>query len=134
MKHNQPLHELLYVSTLAPDQDVTAVASIARGARVRNNHAHITGVLVFDGMRFCQQLEGTQAQMQALEQKIRLDTRHINMQVLHHGPLDQRRFKCFTIGYSLLDDSEVLARLEAMEGQAAVNVFLALMPHVDLCP
>ena len=134
MKFNHPLYELLYVSTLAPDQNVTAVADIARHARVMNDAAHITGMLVFDGMRFCQQLEGTQKQVLALEQKIRLDTRHTHMEVLHHGPLTQRRFRCFTMGYSLLDDSEVLARMEKLDGQAAVDSFLALLPHIDLAP
>ena len=134
MKFNHPLYELLYVSTLAPDQYVTAVADIARHARVANDAAHITGMLVFDGMRFCQQLEGTQKQVLALEQKIRLDPRHIHMEVLHHGPLTQRRFRCFTMGYSMLDDSEVLARLETMDGQTAVDSFLSLLPHIDLAP
>jgi len=134
MKFTNPLYEVLYVSTLAPDQNVTAVANIARRARVVNAAAQITGMLVFDGMRFCQQLEGTQKQVLTLEQKIRLDGRHIHMEVLHHGPLAQRRFRCFTIGFSMLDDSEVLARLEAMDGQAAVDAFLAMMPHIDLAP
>jgi hypothetical protein len=134
MKFTNPLYEVLYVSTLAPDQNVTAVANIARSARVVNAAAQITGMLVFDGMRFCQQLEGTQKQVLTLEQKIRLDGRHIHMEVLHHGPLAQRRFRCFTIGFSMLDDSEVLARLEAMDGQAAVDAFLAMMPHIDLAP
>lgn len=134
MKLTSPLYEMLYVSTLAPDQNFTAVADIARRARVNNEAAQITGVLVFDGMRFCQQLEGTQKQVLALEQKIRRDPRHTDMEVLHHGPLAERRFLCFTLGYSLLDDSEVLARLENMDGQAAVNAFLALMPHFDLAP
>lgn len=134
MNTTTPLYELIYVSTLAPDQKVTAVAEIARHARVANDAAHITGILVFDGMRFCQQLEGTKKQVLALEQKIRHDPRHIRMEVLHHGPLTHRRFRCFTMGYSMLDDSEVLARLEAMDGQSAVESFLALLPHLDLAP
>jgi hypothetical protein len=134
MKFNHPLYEVLYVSTLAPDQDVTAVADIARHARVANGAANITGILVFDGMRFCEQLEGSQKQVLAMEQKIRADSRHIDMQVLHHGPLTERRFRCFTMGYSLLDDTDVLARLQDMDGQPAVDSFLALLPHLDLAP
>jgi hypothetical protein len=134
MKFNHPLYELLYVSTLAPDQRVSAVGDIARHSRVANDAAQITGMLVFDGMRFCQHLEGTQKQVLALEQKIRLDARHVDMQVLHHGALPERRFRCFTMGYSLLDDSEVLARLEALDGQPAIDAFLALLPHIDLAP
>jgi hypothetical protein len=134
MKFNHPLYELLYVSTLDPEEKITAVADIARHARVNNGAANITGILVFDGMRFCQQLEGTQKQVLAMEQKIRADSRHLDMQVLHHGPLSERRFRCFTMGYSLLEDTEVLARLQAMDGQAAVESFLALLPHIDLAP
>lgn len=134
MRLTDPIYEMLYVSTLAPEQNVSAVADIARQARVRNEAANVTGVLVFDGMRFCQQLEGTSKQVFALEQKIRSDPRHIHMEVLHHGPLTNRRFRCFTMGYSLLDDSEVFARMETMDGEAALNAFLALMPHIDVAP
>ena len=134
MKSNHPFYEVLYVSTLPPEQHVTVVADIARHARVMNEAAQITGMMVFDGMRFWQQLEGTQKKVLALEQKIRLDPRHTHMEVLHHGPLTHRRFRCFTMGYSMLDDSEVLARMENMDGQAAVDAFLALLPHVDLAP
>lgn len=134
MKFNHPLYELLYVSTLAPDQSVTVVADIARYSRASNGAANITGILVFDGMRFCQQLEGTQKQVLALEQKIRADFRHVDMQVLHHAPLAERRFRCFTMGYSMLEDTEVLARLQAVDGQAALDSFLSLLPHIDLAP
>ena len=134
MNLTNTLYELLYVSTLAPDQNVTAVAKIARQARVRNNALNITGLLVFDGMHFCEQLEGPQKDVLALGQKIRADARHVHMEVLYHGPLAQRRFRCFNMGYSMLDDSEVLARLEALDGQVAVDSFLALLPYIDLSP
>lgn len=134
MKSSHQLYEIIYISTLAPDVNITAVADIARHARVMNDSQHITGMLVFDGMRFCQQMEGTQKQVLAMEQRIRQDARHVQMEVLHHGPLDGRRFRCFTMGYSLLDDSEVLARMETLDGQTAVEAFLALLPHVDVAP
>ena len=55
---NTALYEVLYVSTLAPDQPLQVVAEIAAHARPANASMDITGLLIFDGQRFCQQLEG----------------------------------------------------------------------------
>lgn len=54
------LYEVVYVSTLAPDAPIRVVEAIARKARPANQERDITGRLIFDGMRFCQQLEGSQ--------------------------------------------------------------------------
>lgn len=56
--YNPALYEVLYVSTIAPDQPLSVVAEIAGRARVVNAELGITGLLIFDGQRFCQQLEG----------------------------------------------------------------------------
>ena len=60
MKISSALYEVLYVSTLAPDQPTAVVAEIAAKARQVNAELDVTGLLIFDGQRFCQQLEGPQ--------------------------------------------------------------------------
>jgi hypothetical protein len=126
------LHEVLYVSTLSPDSAVKVVSQIAAKARLANQAAGITGLLVFDGMRFCQQIEGPRQPVLALIERIRVDPRHINVEILHHAPLAERRFRRFSLGYAAVDDVDVLARIEEAGPEQAMAQFLALLPSIDL--
>jgi hypothetical protein len=131
-KISTSLYEILYVSTLAPEAPLSVVGDIAVKARLANAARDITGLLIFDGMRFCQQLEGGQKQVLALMERIRQDTRHINMQILHHGELAVRRFKRFSLGYCVVEDDDVLERMERMDGQPALDAFEGLLSRLDL--
>ncbi|MEO6016085.1 MAG: BLUF domain-containing protein, partial [Polaromonas sp.] len=86
-KTNARLYEALYVSTLAPGTPLNAVADIAVKARVANETRQLTGLLIFDGMRFCQQLEGSPKEVLKLLDRICQDPRHTQVEILHHGPL-----------------------------------------------
>jgi hypothetical protein len=67
-----------YHSEIASDASTSCVADITRVSR-RFNEAHgITGILIFDGQRFVQYMEGPQQQVVALAKKISLDNRHTN--------------------------------------------------------
>ena len=125
------LYEVLYVSTQAPDAPLSSVADIASKARIANAAKGITGLLIFDGLRYCQQIEGPQKTVLALIERIRVDPRHVNMEILHHGALADRRFRTFSLGYTTADDPDLLERLEKLDGQKAVEAFLALLLHVD---
>lgn len=126
------LHEVLYLSTLAPDAPLKVVASIASQARKANQAAGITGLLVFDGMQFCQHIEGPRKAVLALTERIRQDPRHVDVDILYHGPLAQRRFRHFGLGYTAVEDVDVLARLRDAGADAALAQFLALEPTLDL--
>jgi len=133
MDLNQPaeLYEILYVSSIAPDASATVVADIVGKARLHNRWLEITGLLVFDGMRFCEQMEGRQADVMAQLARIETDTRHSHLQVVHQGPLAARRFSRFSMGYTTLDD-DALAQLETLRGQDAIDAFLKLLSSLDL--
>lgn len=120
-------YEVLYVSTIAPEAPISIVANIAGKARPANHERDITGLLIFDGMRFCEQLEGHREGVLALLERIRHDPRHINVEILHHGPLAERRFKRFSLGYTSAENDDALGQLEQLNGQAAVDAFVALL-------
>ena len=126
------LYEVLYVSTLAPGQPLGVVAEIAAQARVANGQLDITGLLIFDGQRFCQQLEGPKKQVLKLIERIRNDPRHINVEVLHHGPLAGRRFQHFSLAFSTVEDVDALARMELLDGDAALAAFEAVRGELVL--
>lgn len=131
MNAKPALHEIAYVSTLAPDQAITVVAEIARQARLYNTAHEITGLMIFDGVRFSQQLEGQQKKVLKLAEKISLDLRHRNVQIFYDGPLAERRFKNFSLAFMQAEGSE-LSVLEGLDGRAAMTAFLALLPALDM--
>ena len=130
--HSSNLHEIIYVSTLATDAPVQVVAAIAMKSRTNNRQADITGLLVFDGLHFCQQLEGRAPEVDAAMARIRVDPRHSGMAVLHQGPLEKRRFRRFSLGYTSVEDIELLERLQQLTGQAAIEAFVDLLPNLDV--
>jgi len=128
----RPLHQLLYVSFLAPEAPLSVVADIARRARIVNKQIDITGVLVFDGQRFCQHLEGSMKAVVKLFEDICRDTRHVNVGLLHQGPLDKRRYLNFSMGFADLQDVDQLEVLERLSGEPAVAAFDVLYATLDI--
>ncbi|MDO9113955.1 MAG: BLUF domain-containing protein [Polaromonas sp.] len=126
------LHEVLSLSTLAPDAPLKVISDIAARARRANEAAGITGLLVFDGMQFCHHIEGPRKAVLALTERIRQDPRHVDVDILYHGPLAQRRFRHFGLGYTAADDVDVLTRLRDAGAEAALAQFLALGSTLDL--
>lgn len=132
MKPITKLYEVLYVSTIAPTAPISVVADIASKSRIRNQTQNITGLLIFDGLRFCQQIEGGQKEVLALIERISSDARHSNVTIFHHGMLAERRFKNFSLAFTDVDDIEALARLEKLDGQTGVTAFVELLATLEL--
>ena len=132
MHTSTDIQEIIYVSTLAADEPLRAVADIAGKSRSTNRRLDITGLLVFDGMNFCQQLEGGAQELAELMAHIQKDPRHTQVTVVHQGPLDKRRFWNFSLGYTSAEDIEALERLRQLQGQPAVDAFVALISGLDV--
>lgn len=125
-------YEILYVSTMVPDASLAIVGAIAAHSRIANAACSITGVLVFDGVRFCQQIEGRQKDVSALMERIYQDRRHFNIEMFHHGLLVERRFTHFSLAFANVEETSALERLEQLDGQAGVDAFMALIATLNL--
>ncbi|MES2192153.1 MAG: BLUF domain-containing protein [Pseudomonadota bacterium] len=125
-------YELIYVSVLADAAGINAVPDIARQSRGNNPVHGITGLLVFDGDRFCQQIEGRRRAVVELFERISNDARHDHVSLLHQGTIMQRRYRQFNIGYPLLEAGDTLANIEALRGEAAISAFQALATAVHM--
>ncbi len=132
MTEEQPLHEILYCSLLAQDQPATAVGAIVSQARTRNAEQNITGLLVFDGMRFCQHLEGPCDAVEALMHRIEHDPRHIDVRVVYEGPLATRRYGGFGMGLAESEGPHPMSGVHTLSGDAALAHFLALRSSFDI--
>ena len=126
------LYEVLYTSQLAPGTPVTDVARIASHARQANAQRGLTGLLVFDGQRFCQQLEGTQKSVLSVMARIWQDTRHVELNVVHQGTLAARRFSGFALAFSAMEQGDLLEQIEQLDGASALQAFEALRACVLL--
>lgn len=70
------MHQLTYISTAHPGttaQDVDAILSVSRRNNARDG---ITGLLIYDGKRFLQALEGYGPLVDAAFARIKADPRH----------------------------------------------------------
>jgi len=126
------LQEILYCSRLAPDQSTTVVGHIVTQARARNAQEGITGLLVFDGLRFCQHLEGPPDPVISLMRRLAADRRHSDVRILYEGTLAKRRYQRFEVGLAEVEDHEDLADLHDLHGSEALERFIALRSRFDI--
>lgn len=79
---NPSLKQFFYHSRLAPGLSYPAVNAIIATARSFNAAHGITGVLVFDGDRFCQFIEGPPEAIDTLVARLQADPRHVDFTTL----------------------------------------------------
>ena len=70
--------------------------------------------------------------MSSLVRLLQTDPRHEDMRVLYEGPLQQRRYQRFEIGFAEVEDRDDLADIDALQGAEALQRFLALRPRFDI--
>jgi len=127
------LHEILYCSMLAPEQSILVVGQIVSAARARNVQHGITGLLVFDGQRFCQHFEGPQRHVLSLMDRIQADPRHVELRVSYEGRLAQRRYEGFELGLAEVETvGDDMAGIHELDGVEALERFLALRSRLDI--
>ena len=126
------VHEILYCSVLSPDQSANIVGRIVSQARARNAQDHITGLLVFDGIRFCQHVEGSRENVVELMRRIAQDPRHRDVRVVYEGSRAQRRYQRFDLGFAQSEDADDMAGIHELGGQEALDRFLLLRAGFDI--
>lgn len=94
------LLEILYVSRCRHRFDDASLTDLLRVAR-RNNQAHdITGLLLYDGRgTFIQVLEGPQAAVDPLYERISADNRHDHVHLLSRQSIKKRSFPDWQMGF-----------------------------------
>ncbi|RVT90406.1 BLUF domain-containing protein [Sphingomonas crocodyli] len=84
--------QLTYISTAAPSLSIYDAEMILETSRRNNSHAGLTGLLVFDGTRFLQALEGDQIPVEDTYLRICADTRHRAVVELSRRSVNARQF------------------------------------------
>ncbi len=88
-----PLATLCYQSRSSEGSDADDLEALLADARERNRHLGVTGMLVHEGDRFFQWLEGPNDALGVLWSSINRDTRHKDVELLGEGVTPVRLFR-----------------------------------------
>jgi len=93
------MFEIIYTSKRSFPLETTELEVLLAKARLANEAAGVTGVLLYDRGAFLQVIEGDEAAVVATFDRVARDPRHRNLFVLQRGPIEQRRFASWRMGF-----------------------------------
>ncbi len=134
------LYRIVYLSMAAKPFQEGDIVALADDASRRNAVSDVTGLLLYDGGRFIQALEGSKAAVIKTMDRIELDRRHSAISFLYDGVADERQFGTWSMKYRRGPDGcctgefiekvkSNLAMAEAPHLQAAFIGFAVLGSH-----
>jgi hypothetical protein len=125
--------QLIYSSVLSPSTKISEVSAIIRNSRARNFSSGITGVLLFDGQRFCQCIEGQTDQVSQLSENIKKDKRNIDFKVIYLNTAeDTRKFSNWRAGYPMENTLSVMSDVIDAPQDKVLDVFMRMTNSFDL--
>ncbi len=90
----------MYVSAATELMDAEALAEVLRVSRRNNTAVGITGMLLYREGTFIQVLEGAEDAVETTLQRIERDPRHRGLIRLIGGPLEERLFGEWSMGFN----------------------------------
>ncbi|MDQ3536593.1 MAG: BLUF domain-containing protein [Bacteroidota bacterium] len=100
------LYQLVYTSVRKPGCDDYEIKKILESCKRNNPSKDITGVLLHSENHFIQYLEGSKDIIN-LYDSIKEDTRHSRVVLLSYGPLKERVFPAWHMGYKNIPKDKV---------------------------
>ena len=105
------LYQVIYASAETRPIDEDELLQMLKLAREKNTRLEITGMLLHCDGSFIQALEGPKAPVMDLISVIRRDLRHNRITVLFEGPIKNRSFSQWSMGFNRPSEEE-LATIE----------------------
>jgi hypothetical protein len=102
------MYYLVYSSTAAHALTKEQLASILKSSHHNNTAKGITGMLIYAQGKFMQVLEGERNTIHELYLRIVKNPLHTNAYVLLEGPLEERNFADWSMGFKHLESEELL--------------------------
>jgi hypothetical protein len=99
------LLQLTYMSVCHPRMAESEIDRILSSARLHNRRNGITGLLIFNGHRFLQQIEGPAEAVEATFARISLDPRHRAPLVLSRIEAPFRAFSSWSMAFERIDSA-----------------------------
>lgn len=115
--------QLSYISTARQPVEPGLVDAILAASRRNNPKAGLTGLLLFNGRRFLQVIEGEAEAVRTTYQRIAADPRHFAMVRLGEREIDSRDFGDWDMAYrEIAAGGDLAALAEKMTGSASATV------------
>jgi len=105
------LYQIIYASAATRPIEEDELLGMLKRAREKNTRLGVTGMLLHCDGSFIQALEGPKAQVMDLISVIRKDIRHNRIAVLFEGPIKNRSFSQWSMGFNRPSQEE-LASIE----------------------
>jgi hypothetical protein len=97
------MQRILYISTARETLADATLTEILRVSRRNNAAVGVTGLLVVGGRRFLQVLEGPEAAVTTVFERIARDPRHFAVVKLSRKEIETRTFGEWSMGYRTVD-------------------------------
>ena len=119
------LYSLVYRSHASRALHEVTLTTLLRKARLHNQSAQLSGLLLFAQSQFLQVLEGPEPALSELYARIRADPRHFEVRTLAYGPIERRVFPDWRMAYAPVDRSV----LEGATGFMSLSAAPGLTAH-----
>jgi len=130
------LKVLTYTSWARAGIRADEVESILSSAQINNPLEGITGLLIFNGDSFMQILEGGEAAIDGLVERLRNDPRHSNIAIRDERAIETRTFPDWSMAFLRLNEGEFQGEEEVARAlrrdlpQSLRNIVLGLTHSV----
>lgn len=98
---------LIYKSVATDGLSLEQIEQMLVKARMYNNSVGITGMLLYSNGDFVQYLEGDDATIDVLYEKIEQDTRHYKSVLLFESVIEKRMFKDFDMSFQHISATQM---------------------------
>lgn len=126
------LHRLIYISTATSPMTDEGLSELLRVARSRNSALSITGMLVYSKGFFIQALEGEKADIDAVFESIRKDSRNAKPYVTDESEIESRSFPNWSMGFRKLSPDVGIPEQGYVDLVAFKEIALNLNKRKDL--
>lgn len=131
----EALRSLTYVSRTTDRMSESEFTQLALDAARLNALDGITGLLVYNGQRFCQTVEGSTMALESLLMRLRADPRHHALDVIEDELIPVRRFRSWDMQFiALPSDREAALQVarERLDSEVDVAARQKIYEVIDL--
>jgi hypothetical protein len=101
------LHQLIYYSRATSPLSEAVLTALLHKARLHNQGARLGGLLLYAEGQFLQVLEGFEPDLSELYARIQADPLHHDVRTLAYGPIRERAFPDWRMGYAVGDAATI---------------------------
>jgi hypothetical protein len=103
---------IIYCSQATHDLSPDELVALLEQARLHNDHAGLSGMLLYCSQSFLQVLEGDAQALESTYSRILADPRHTNLRLLLDAEVLSPLFPDWTMGFEHVDDEELAEELD----------------------